>query len=73
MEEINSSTPLLLYTFTRLPGRLTNARNFSVQRHLAETDTAQTELAQERARTATACAAADLAGRELRLSVRLFD
>ena len=49
-----------------LPARLHNARNFSLESERAEAETADAELAQERARTTAELAAVVLAGLELR-------
>ena len=55
-----------------LPARLHNARNFSLKGERAEAETADAELAQERARTTAELAAVVLAGLELRL-LCIFD
>src|ERR1700760_1911986 len=50
-----------------LPTRFHNARNLALERQTAEAQTADTELAQIRARTAAQLAAVVLTGLELRL------
>src|SRR5271167_3293831 len=51
-----------------LPARLHNARNFSLEGERTEAETADAELAKERARTTAELAAVVLAGLELRFS-----
>src|SRR6185503_1040358 len=58
---------------TRLPTRLTHAGDHPLQAQLAEANAAQTEAAQERARTAAAAAAIVHPHLELRLPLALFD
>jgi hypothetical protein len=55
-----------------LPAGLDDARNFALERKTAEAQTADTELAQKRARTAAELAAVVLAGLELRFA-SVFD
>src|SRR6266576_6796368 len=60
-----------LGTLLFLPARLYDARNLSLERQVAETDTAQVELAQIRARPAATFAARITAHFELRFPCRL--
>src|SRR5215210_631408 len=55
-----------------LPARLADARDVSRQRHLTETDSADAELAQQRARSSAAPAAIVLPDSEFRLPLALF-
>ena len=56
-----------------LPRSLGDARELALARHLAEADTAETELAIDGVGSATALATVLLARRKLRLAVRLDD
>src|SRR5690606_21655671 len=56
-----------------LPAGLPHSRNLTLQAHLPETDTAQPELAQERARAAAAVAAVAVMHLELRLLLLALD
>src|SRR5262245_26614603 len=56
-----------------LPARLDDSGDLPGERQLAEADSAQSEVAQERARTAAAAAAVVRADRELRLPLPLLD
>src|SRR6185312_8411569 len=57
----------------RLPARLPDAGNHSVQGQVAEANPAQAEFPQECARPTAALAAVVLPHRELRLALALFD
>jgi hypothetical protein len=63
--------PVLLAPL-ELPAGLNDARNLALERKAAEAQTADAELAQERARTAAELAAVVLAGLELRFA-SVFD
>src|SRR4051812_5963575 len=66
---IHSSTHPPLF----LPARLSDARDHSLERQLAETDSAESEATQERPRPAATSAAVVDAHLELRLPLALLD
>src|SRR5687767_3310258 len=64
---------VMLMVVALSPARLLDARDQPVQRQLAEADTADAELPNERAGPATALTAVVLAHHELRLALALLD
>src|SRR5512143_792339 len=65
--------PLAFYPSNPLPRRLTDAGDHSLQRQLAEADSAEAEPAKKRARTPTPAAPVVDSHLELRLPLALFD
>src|SRR5262249_21998205 len=63
----------IILLIVSLPARLGHARNFSLERHATEADTAHLKLADIRARTAANAAAVAMLRLELGLLLVLYD